>query len=247
MQSVRQYRALGRRVQEQLDRKQRTNSQTGEPHSDNAVPTSPATQPAPAAASSSDVEKADTTPDNRESWGNTTEDTTEDSLAEQKRPQTELGQAQEQQQEQQPGTTDAAGAVPPSTQKPLSTLPSIPAGRSLSRTTTKSQQSVGSSGTMLVYKIGIDVRDQTSQEGEEKADKVFVVGFEGPDDPLNPHNWPLWSRWLGMAPIVLIGAIVGFASSIDASVIPNAAAEFHVSNVAESLATGMWRFNELAQ
>lgn len=34
--------------------------------------------------------------------------------------------------------------------------------------------------------------------------------------------------------------MVGAASSIDAAVLPQSSAEFHVSEVAGSLATGMW-------
>ena len=40
--------------------------------------------------------------------------------------------------------------------------------------------------------------------------------------------------------VASIGAIVGFASSIDSSALPQAAAEFGVSEVAESLATGLF-------
>ena len=37
---------------------------------------------------------------------------------------------------------------------------------------------------------GIEVRDRTTREGE----RVFVVGYEGDDDPLNPHNWSFVTR-----------------------------------------------------
>ena len=40
--------------------------------------------------------------------------------------------------------------------------------------------------------------------------------------------------------VASIGAIVGFASSIDSAALPQAAAEFGVSQVAESLATGLF-------
>ena len=40
--------------------------------------------------------------------------------------------------------------------------------------------------------------------------------------------------------VASIGAVVGFGSSIDSSAIPQAAREFGVSEVTESLATGLF-------
>lgn len=40
---------------------------------------------------------------------------------------------------------------------------------------------------------GVHARDRRTHEG--KGDKVFVVGWEGPDDPLNPRNWTVSSDW----------------------------------------------------
>lgn len=38
---------------------------------------------------------------------------------------------------------------------------------------------------------GVHARDRRTHEG--KGSKVFVVGWEGPDDPLNPRNWTVSS------------------------------------------------------
>lgn len=40
---------------------------------------------------------------------------------------------------------------------------------------------------------GVHARDRLTHEG--KGEKVFVVGWEGPDDPLNPRNWTVSSDW----------------------------------------------------
>ena len=69
---------------------------------------------------------------------------------------------------------------------------------------------------------------------------IFVVGFAGPDDPLNPHNW---SRAYRLWATVLIGAIafiVGWASSIDSGALEQAAVGLHVGVEAETLATGIY-------
>ena len=104
----------------------------------------------------------------------------------------------------------------------------------LSRTTT--QQSVGTA--LGVALTGIDVRTRTTKEGGEG--NVFVVGYESESDPMDPHNWSLSKRIRCTLPLAGVGAVVGFASSIDSSAIPQAAKEFGVSEVAESLATALF-------
>ena len=57
-------------------------------------------------------------------------------------------------------------------------------------TTVPTSKSVGTAlGTTLT---GIDVRDRRTKEGG--AGKVFVVGYEGENDMMNPHNWSFLTR-----------------------------------------------------
>lgn len=104
----------------------------------------------------------------------------------------------------------------------------------LSRTTT--QQSAGTALGMTL--TGIEVRRRTTKEGGDG--NVFVVGYESDDDQNNPHNWSTSRRWACTIPIALIGLIVGFASAVDSPAIPQASKEFGVSQVVESLATGLF-------
>lgn len=76
------------------------------------------------------------------------------------------------------------------------------------------------------------------QGGERET--VFVVGYEGSNDHMNPHNWSMWRRGFCTIMIASIGFIVGFASSIDSAALTQAAEDFGVSEVAESLATGLF-------
>ena len=93
-------------------------------------------------------------------------------------------------------------------------------------------------GTTLT---GISVRDRTKSKTDDAGDtKVFVVGYEGPDDVLNPHNWSKAIRIGATVNIAFIGWIVGFASSVDSAALKQASAEFGVSEVTESLATGLF-------
>lgn len=50
-----------------------------------------------------------------------------------------------------------------------------------------------STGTALGTTLtGIDVRDRSTKEGGDG--KVFVVGYEGENDIMNPHNWSFSTR-----------------------------------------------------
>ena len=52
-------------------------------------------------------------------------------------------------------------------------------------TTTRTKQSMGTAiGTTLT---GIEVRQRNTKEGG--GGNVFVVGYEGENDTMNPHNW----------------------------------------------------------
>jgi hypothetical protein len=107
-------------------------------------------------------------------------------------------------------------------------------------TSPNSLHGINTTGTQLgVSLTGIDVRSRTTIEGKELG-KVFVVGYEGEKDPLNPHNWPLRPKIIVTANIAAIAMIVGFASSIDSAAIPQASKEFGVSDVTEALATGLF-------
>ena len=93
----------------------------------------------------------------------------------------------------------------------------------LSRVST--QRSTGSAlGNVLT---GVNIRKRSTRDGGEG--NVFVVGYEGPDDPLDPHNWSYTKRIPCTLLIASIGCVVGLASAIDSSAIVPAAAEFQIS------------------
>ncbi|KAI1622980.1 MFS transporter [Exophiala viscosa] len=69
---------------------------------------------------------------------------------------------------------------------------------------------------------------------------VLIVGWDAPDDPMNPRNWPKFRRVYTTLIISAIALMVGLAAPIDATVLPQAAKDLHVSEVAESLAVGVF-------
>jgi hypothetical protein len=92
--------------------------------------------------------------------------------------------------------------------------------------------------TLGLVLTGIEVRDRTTNEGGPAMDKVFVVSYDGDDDPMDPHNWSFARRTGATFVLFFIGIVVGWASAIDSAVIPQAAQAFGVGEVTESLATG---------
>ncbi|KAI1850082.1 hypothetical protein JX266_004461 [Neoarthrinium moseri] len=90
-------------------------------------------------------------------------------------------------------------------------------------------------GRMLT---GVNIRRRSTREGGDGD--VFVVGYEGADDPLDPHNWGFGTRVRCTLIIAAIGCVVGIASAIDSSVVRRVAAEFGVGEVAASLGTGLF-------
>lgn len=93
-------------------------------------------------------------------------------------------------------------------------------GEALSKASTRSLHTVG---TALGHSLtGINVRDRTTKEGGDRQRQVFVVGFEGDDDEMNPHNWSHLKRIRSTLLTAGIGAVVGLASSIDSSALPQA-------------------------
>jgi hypothetical protein len=134
-------------------------------------------------------------------------------------------------------TVDRAGNLSGSTTR-SSSLSALASRRpELSTATTRE-----TIGTCLGQALtGVNVRSRTTKEGRhEKGGKVFVVGYVDDKDPLNPHNWSILKRmWITLL-VASIGLIVGFASSVDSAAIQQARIEFGVSEVTESLATGIY-------
>lgn len=103
-----------------------------------------------------------------------------------------------------------------------------------------------SDGTALAALMpGIEVRrwaGRRSRGGRQRREggQVFVVGFEGKEDVMDPRNWTQALRLRATINIGLISFVVSFASSIDSAVVQRASADFKVSQVTESLATGLF-------
>ena len=141
-----------------------------------------------------------------------------------------------------PGCSSASNSSP----KPVHTGPSSVRTRHLSDVSLEEEQGDNTEEDGLGVETGrvmagISIcRWTTRGDGEKGDDKMLVVGFEGKSDALNPQTWPLRKRALAMCQVTLIAWTVSFASSVDSQVLLQAAAEFGISPIVESLATGLF-------
>ncbi|KAL1306825.1 hypothetical protein AAFC00_005481 [Neodothiora populina] len=95
--------------------------------------------------------------------------------------------------------------------------------------------------TALGYSLtGVNARMRATHETE--AGHVFIVEWEGPNDPMKPHNWSFGLRLWSTTVVGAVAFAGTAASSIDAAVLPQYAAYWGVSDVAASLATAMYLF-----
>lgn len=69
------------------------------------------------------------------------------------------------------------------------------------------------------------------------GETIVIVLFEGDDDPMHPYIWKLSRRLLATAIVSLIGAVLGFASGVDAGITGRLMVAFGGSYVLEAFAT----------
>ena len=69
---------------------------------------------------------------------------------------------------------------------------------------------------------------------------VLVVDWDGPADPFAPRNWAFVKKLKALLIVSSIAFLVGAIAPIDSPVMMEAAEEFHVSLVAESLSQGVF-------
>src|SRR5271170_3676707 len=73
-----------------------------------------------------------------------------------------------------------------------------------------------------------------------KKELTYIVEFEGPDDPLNPLNWPVWRKIWATVLLSLTTFVVTFASSVFSSALKVVAIEFNVSDEVATLGTSLF-------
>ncbi|KAI0599017.1 bicyclomycin resistance protein [Biscogniauxia sp. FL1348] len=78
---------------------------------------------------------------------------------------------------------------------------------------------------------GADAGDGNNPSDEDDELDENVVWWDGPDDPENPYNWPLWRKLMNCGFISAMTFISPLASSIFAPGVPQVVAEFHSTSL----------------
>lgn len=85
-----------------------------------------------------------------------------------------------------------------------------------------------------------EVGAEQERRENEGSRSIFLVGFDGDHDQLNPKNWTHGRKWVSLGIVGTTGFVVGWASSIDSTAITQGQEAFGVSRVTESLATALF-------
>ncbi|CEJ57277.1 Putative Major facilitator superfamily transporter [Penicillium brasilianum] len=112
-------------------------------------------------------------------------------------------------------------------------------------TSNPDSQSLEENGTQRSEKLalahslaGVDIQKQLASTNQP-AD-LFIVGWDGRDDPQNPMNYSFSRRLVATLLVSALAWVVGAASSINSGVLPQNTAAFGVSDVVGSLVTGVY-------
>lgn len=91
--------------------------------------------------------------------------------------------------------------------------------------------------TAIAYSLpGVTVRNLEGTT--DLPSRVFIVGWDGINDPQHPRNWTVGRRISATLVVSALGWIVGAASSINSGVLPQNDEAFAVSDVVGSLVDG---------
>ncbi|EED23207.1 bicyclomycin resistance protein, putative [Talaromyces stipitatus ATCC 10500] len=73
-----------------------------------------------------------------------------------------------------------------------------------------------------------------------KDDNNHIVSWDGPDDPENPMNWPVWKKWIYTVALGSVTFTITFASSVFSTATVVTSMEFGVSEEVMVLATSLF-------
>lgn len=80
----------------------------------------------------------------------------------------------------------------------------------------------------------------TTTSTQQNIERPKTLDWDGPDDPLNPHNWSPARKWFQTYTISGIAFVGSFASSVFTPAIEEAAAEFNSSRIVATLAYSIY-------
>lgn len=93
----------------------------------------------------------------------------------------------------------------------------------------------------LVFRLSIITHEVYSHQypGRGTEADPYVVDFI-PGDPLNPHNWETWRRWMFLSTTAVSTLAVSFCTSAYLSALPQLREHFHVSDTVITLGLSLF-------
>ncbi|KAK5049853.1 hypothetical protein LTR84_003971 [Exophiala bonariae] len=93
----------------------------------------------------------------------------------------------------------------------------------------------------LVFRVSIITSEVYSHQysGSGTEDEPYVVDFL-PGDPLNPHNWETWRRWMFLSIVAVSTLAVSFCTSAYLSALPQLREHFQVSDLVITLGLSLF-------
>ncbi len=82
--------------------------------------------------------------------------------------------------------------------------------------------------------------NKSNGSSPQDAKAEYLIEYDGPDDPLNPQNLPVWKKWTFAFILGLITLSTTFASSVFSTATQATAHEFGVSNEVMTLGTALF-------
>ena len=82
--------------------------------------------------------------------------------------------------------------------------------------------------------------NESDKSYSQDAKAEYIVEYDGPEDPLNPQNLPVWKKWSFAFILGFITLATTFASSVFSTATQAAADEFGVSNEVMTLGTALF-------
>lgn len=81
---------------------------------------------------------------------------------------------------------------------------------------------------------------ESVEKGPDPPQPAWIVGWDGPNDPENPHNWSLKYKLFVSSVLIMLPLVVNIGSSVMSGTAPSLEKEFHVSSELAVLTTTMF-------
>lgn len=88
--------------------------------------------------------------------------------------------------------------------------------------------------------LPLEENRQQTEIDTPNGHRVLIIGWDGPDDDVNPRNWATGQKWLATVLVSLLALLVGVCAPIEAPIRQLAMNEYSISEMVESLSVALF-------